>query len=50
MSQKSNLQTIRPFFRSSNLFNLSSTYFLKSLNFLSFLKFFLIKSFLFQLM
>lgn len=45
MSQKSNLQTIRPFFRSSSLFNLSSTYFLKSLNFLSFLKFFFNKKF-----
>jgi hypothetical protein len=45
MSQKSNLQTIRPFFRSSNLFNLSNTYFLKSLNFLSFLKFFFNKKF-----
>ena len=36
MSQKSNLQTIRPFLRGLNLVNLSRTEFLDSLNFIKF--------------
>ena len=47
MSQKSNLQTIRPFLRGLNLVNLSRTYFLNSLNFIKFFQSFLIKNFLF---
>ena len=46
MSQKSNLQTIRPFLRGLNLVNLSRTEFLDSLNFIKFFQSFFNKKFL----
>ena len=45
MSQKSNLQTIRPFLRGLNLVNLSRTEFLDSLNFIKFFQSFFNKKF-----
>ena len=45
MSQKSNLQTIRPFLRSLNLVSLSKTEFLNSLNFINFFQSFFNKKF-----
>jgi hypothetical protein len=47
MSQKGNLQTVRPFLRSSNLFNLSIIEFLNSLNFIKFFQSFFNKKFFF---
>lgn len=46
MSQKGNLQSIRPFLRSSSLFNLSGSQNLKSLNFVNFFNSFFNKNFI----